>query len=58
MNSRISHKTGEIDYKDIIEGVVSDKRWSLQGNDEKLIPSIVDYFIPGYGYGGSCFQRC
>ena len=55
--SNIARKTGEIDYKDIIEGVVSDKRWSLQGNDEKLIPSIVDYFIPGYGYGGSCFPK-
>ena len=55
--SNIARKTGGIDYKDIIEGVVSDKRWSLQGNGEKFIPSIVDYFIPGYGYGGSCFPK-
>ena len=55
--SNIARKTGGIDYKDIIEGVVSDKRWSIQDNNEKFIPSIVDYFLPGYGFGGSCFPK-
>ena len=55
--SNIARKTGGIDYKDIIEGVVSDKRWSVEVNDEKFIPSIADYFLPGYGYGGSCFPK-
>ena len=55
--SNIARKTGGIDYKDIIEGVVSDKRWSIQDNNEKFIPSVVDYFLPGYGFGGSCFPK-
>jgi UDPglucose 6-dehydrogenase/GDP-mannose 6-dehydrogenase len=55
--SNIARKTGGIDYKEIIEGVVSDKRWSIQGSNETFIPSIVDYFQPGYGYGGSCFPK-
>ena len=55
--SNIARKTGRIDYKDIIEGVVSDKRWSIQDNNEKFLPSIVDYFLPGYGFGGSCFPK-
>ncbi len=55
--SNIARKTGGIDYKDIIEGVSNDKRWSIESNNEKFIPSIVDYFQPGYGYGGSCFPK-
>lgn len=55
--SNIARKTGGIDYKDIIEGVVNDKRWFIEGKNERLIPSIVDYFMPGYGYGGSCFPK-
>ena len=55
--SNIARKTGGIDYKEIIEGVVSDKRWSIQSNNETFVPSIVDYFQPGYGYGGSCFPK-
>ena len=55
--SNIARKTGGIDYKEIIEGVISDKRWSNQGSNETSEPSIVDYFQPGYGYGGSCFPK-
>jgi len=55
--SNIARKTGGIDYKDIIDGVSNDKRWSIESNNEKFIPSIVDYFQPGYGYGGSCFPK-
>ena len=55
--SNIARKTGGINYKDIIDGVSNDKRWSIESNNEKFIPSIVEYFQPGYGYGGSCFPK-
>jgi UDPglucose 6-dehydrogenase len=49
---------GGIDYSDVIEGVISDGRWSFKNHDGNLIhPSVVEYFKPGIGFGGSCFPK-
>ena len=46
-----------IDYKDVIKGVLHDKRWSPILNENRVFPSIGSYFTPGAGFGGSCFPK-
>jgi UDPglucose 6-dehydrogenase/GDP-mannose 6-dehydrogenase len=48
---------GNIDYLDVIKGVSLDKRWSPIVDGKRVTPSILDYFIPGAGFGGSCFPK-
>lgn len=55
--ANIAEKIGGISYSEVIKGVSSDNRWSINHNDNKLIPKIFEYFYPGYGYGGSCFPK-
>ena len=55
--ANIAQSIGNIDYIDVIKGVSLDNRWSVRVNDEIYLPKILDYFLPGYGYGGSCFPK-
>lgn len=56
--ANLSKVIGNIRYQNIIEGVISDKRWSpLMPDGSRIIPSISSYFYPGVGFGGSCFPK-
>ena len=55
--SNLSSLVGGIDYLDVIKGISTDKRWSPEVNHSKIYPSIISYFTPGAGFGGSCFPK-
>jgi UDPglucose 6-dehydrogenase/GDP-mannose 6-dehydrogenase len=60
MNNELSNLASSlknIDYKDVIKGVLYDKRWSPIINQNRVVPSISSYFTPGAGFGGSCFPK-
>jgi len=55
--ANLSFKVGEIDYMDVIEGVIQDKRWTSIFKNTSITPQIKTYFTPGAGFGGSCFPK-
>ena len=56
--SNISNKIGDIDFKSVMNAVHLDSRWSpILSNGERIRPKIIDYLIPGAGFGGSCFPK-
>lgn len=49
---------GNIDYKDVVQGVSADKRWSpILKDGTRVTPQITSYLVPGAGFGGSCFPK-
>tara|TARA_Y100001935_G_scaffold254966_1_gene265861 strand:+ start:520 stop:1875 length:1356 start_codon:yes stop_codon:yes gene_type:complete len=56
--ANISQEIGGIDVLDVMEGVFLDKRWSpIIKSGERINPGILNYLIPGCGFGGSCFPK-
>lgn len=55
--ANVAAKIGNIDYNNIINGVISDKRWSPIIDNKRIKPTIASYFTPGAGFGGSCFPK-
>lgn len=56
--SNLAAKFGGIDVMDVVKGVQMDKRWSpIVDNGKRVRPKILDYLIPGCGFGGSCFPK-
>ncbi|MCA6514728.1 MAG: UDP-glucose/GDP-mannose dehydrogenase family protein [Chitinophagaceae bacterium] len=56
--ANLSKVIGNIKYEQIVNGVISDKRWSpFLTNGSRITPQIASYFYPGVGYGGSCFPK-
>jgi UDPglucose 6-dehydrogenase/GDP-mannose 6-dehydrogenase len=42
---------------DVVESVKLDKRWNPIINGSRSNPEILNYLIPGCGFGGSCFPK-
>jgi len=55
--ANIATEIGDIDYNNVIGGVISDKRWSSVIDEKIITPTIASYFTPGAGFGGSCFPK-
>ena len=56
--ANIASSIDGVDYMDVLEGVKKDKRWSpIVSKNERIYPDILDYLIPGCGFGGSCFPK-
>ena len=55
--ANVASTLGNIDYNNVIKGVISDKRWSPIIDNNRITPSISAYFTPGAGFGGSCFPK-
>jgi UDPglucose 6-dehydrogenase/GDP-mannose 6-dehydrogenase len=55
--ANVASTLGNIDYNNVIKGVISDKRWSPIINNKRITSSISSYFTPGAGFGGSCFPK-
>ena len=49
---------GDIDSIEVFKAVHLDKRWNPINQDGvRTNPAILDYLIPGCGFGGSCFPK-
>ncbi|MCP4369003.1 MAG: UDP-glucose/GDP-mannose dehydrogenase family protein, partial [Deltaproteobacteria bacterium] len=48
---------GDIDVKEVMEGVHLDKRLSCMSHGERIVPSFTTYIEAGCGFGGSCFPK-
>tara|TARA_Y100000816_G_C26108452_1_gene590303 strand:- start:15309 stop:16661 length:1353 start_codon:yes stop_codon:yes gene_type:complete len=47
-----------IDILDVMKAVHLDKRWSpITVDKQRIFPEILNYLIPGCGFGGSCFPK-
>ena len=55
--ANLSAAVGGIDIMDVVRGVALDKRWSPVVDGKRVSPPILDYLIPGCGFGGSCFPK-
>lgn len=56
--ANIAAAIGGIDFMDVINGVTLDHRWNpLISKNKRLNPGILEYLVPGSGFGGSCFPK-
>ena len=55
--ANISEKIPGVDSHEILKALISDKRITSIVNNEKIVPSLESYLIPGCGFGGSCFPK-
>ena len=55
--ANISEKIPGVDSHEILKALVSDKRITSIVNNERIVPSLESYLIPGCGFGGSCFPK-
>ena len=55
--ANLANAVGDIDCMDVIKGVHLDKRWNPIINNKRVNPEILEYLIPGCGFGGSCFPK-
>ncbi len=54
--SRICENITNVDIRDVMMGVLLDKRWQ-SNKDHNIPPSIHNYLKAGCGFGGSCFPK-
>jgi len=55
--ANISEEITEVDTFEVMNALIKDKRITSVVNNQKIIPGIVEYLIPGCGFGGSCFPK-
>ena len=55
--ANISEKISGVDPYEILNALVLDKRITSTVNNEKIVPNLASYLIPGCGFGGSCFPK-
>jgi UDPglucose 6-dehydrogenase/GDP-mannose 6-dehydrogenase len=55
--ANLAAAAGGIDIMEVVQGVRLDRRWSTMENGRRVFPAILDYLVPGCGFGGSCFPK-
>ncbi len=55
--ANISEKIPGVDSHEILKALISDKRITSIVNNERIVPGLESYLIPGCGFGGSCFPK-
>ena len=55
--ANFANKIGNIEMRDVVEGIHLDKRWNPIIDKKRLNPEILNYLKPGCGFGGSCFTK-
>lgn len=48
---------GGIDIMDVVKGVQTDRRWNPIVEGQRVAPGILNYLVPGCGFGGSCLPK-
>jgi UDPglucose 6-dehydrogenase/GDP-mannose 6-dehydrogenase len=56
--ANLCSQIGNIDVLQVMAGVHLDKRWNpLDPAGHRVNPAILNYLLPGCGFGGSCFPK-
>lgn len=55
--ANLAFKLGKINIKKVLNGVHLDKRWNPIVKKKRINPEILNYLVPGCGFGGSCFTK-
>jgi UDPglucose 6-dehydrogenase/GDP-mannose 6-dehydrogenase len=55
--ANLCFELGGMDVQEVMQGVHLDKRWSPLLADRRVRPGILNYLVPGCGFGGSCFPK-
>ena len=55
--ANLAFKLGKIDTKKVLNGIHLDKRWNPIVKKKRINPEILNYLVPGCGFGGSCFTK-
>ena len=55
--ANISEKIKGVDAFEVMNALMADKRITTKTKDQKIVPDVVSYLLPGCGFGGSCFPK-
>ncbi len=55
--ANISEKIKGVDAFEVMNALIADKRITTKTKNQKIVPDVVSYLLPGCGFGGSCFPK-
>lgn len=55
--ANVAAAIGGIDAMEVMRGVHLDRRWNPVAAGRRVAPPILNYLVPGCGFGGSCFPK-
>lgn len=55
--ANISEKIMGVDAFEVMNALIADKRITTTINEQKIVPLLATYLVPGCGFGGSCFPK-
>lgn len=55
--ANISEKIHGVDAFQVMDALISDKRITIKTDNQKIVPYLSTYLLPGCGFGGSCFPK-
>jgi UDPglucose 6-dehydrogenase len=55
--ANLADALGGIDVMDVLRAIRLDKRWNPITDKGRVFPTILNYLLPGCGFGGSCLPK-